>query len=38
MIRSRNDSAENPPNTTLWIAPILAHASIATTVSGMRGM
>jgi hypothetical protein len=37
-MRSRNDSELNPPNTTLWIAPILAHASIAIASSGTSGM
>ena len=36
-IRSRTDSAANPPKTTLWIAPIRAQASIATTASGIIG-
>ena len=38
LIRSRSDSAENPPKTTEWIAPIRAHASIANTASGTIGM
>ena len=29
---------ENPPNTTEWIAPIRAQASIATTASGIIGI
>ena len=37
LIRSRRDSAENPPNTTEWIAPMRAHASIATGSSGIIG-
>jgi hypothetical protein len=32
-MRSRRLCAEKPPNTTEWIAPIRAHASIATTPS-----
>ena len=36
-IRSRTDSAEKPPKTTLWGAPIRAQASIATTTSGIIG-
>ena len=36
-IRSFTDSAEKPPKTTLWIAPIRAQASIAATVSGSIG-
>ena len=36
-IRSRTEPAENPPNTTLCGAPIRAHASIATTTSGIIG-
>ena len=36
-MRSLTDSGENPPNTTLWGAPIRAHASIATTTSGIIG-
>ena len=31
------DSAEKPPKTTLWTAPIRAHASIATATSGIIG-
>ena len=38
LMRSRSDSAEKPPNTTEWIAPIRAHASMATTASGTMGM
>jgi len=37
-IRSRSDSALNPPKTTECTAPIRAHASIAYTVSGIIGM
>ncbi len=36
-IRSRTDSAEKPPKTTLWMAPMRAQASIATTTSGIIG-
>jgi hypothetical protein len=36
-IRSRTDSAAKPPNTTLGGAPMRAHASIATTTSGIIG-
>ena len=36
-MRSFTDSAENPPNTTLWGAPMRAHASIATATSGIIG-
>jgi hypothetical protein len=28
-MRSFNDWGENPPNTTLWIAPIREHANMA---------
>ena len=36
-IRSATDSAEKPPKTTLWIAPIRAQASIETATSGIIG-
>ncbi len=36
-IRSFTASAEKPPNTRLWGAPIRAHASIATATSGIIG-
>ncbi len=36
-MRSRSDSAEKPPKTTEWIAPIRAQASIATGSSGIIG-
>ena len=36
-IRSRTASAEKPPKTTLWIAPIRAQASIATVTWGIIG-
>ena len=38
LMRPLNASAEKPPNTTVWGAPMRAHASIATTVSGIIGM
>ncbi|MNF88610.1 hypothetical protein D3C84_711080 [compost metagenome] len=38
MIRPARASGEKPPNTTEWIAPIRAQASIATTASGIIGM
>ena len=37
LIRSRSDSAENPPNTTEWTAPIREQASIAIAASGIIG-
>jgi len=37
-IRVASASAENPANTTLWGAPIRAHASIAIGSSGIIGM
>ena len=36
-MRSRTDSAEKPPKTTLCGAPMRAQASIATTTSGIIG-
>ena len=36
-IRSRTDSGEKPPKTTLWTAPMRAQASIATATSGIIG-
>ena len=33
-----NSFEAKPPNTTEWIAPILAHASIAITASGIIGI
>ena len=36
-MRSRSDSGEKPPNTTEWIAPMRAHASIAIAASGIIG-
>ncbi len=38
MIRSDSAVDEKPPNTTVCNAPRRAHASIATTVSGIIGM
>jgi len=38
LIRSRKESALNPPNTTEWIAPIRAQASVATASSTTIGM
>ena len=37
-IRSRSESGEKPPNTTLCGAPMRVHASIATATSGTIGM
>jgi hypothetical protein len=34
LMRSRKDSAANPPNTTVCGAPMRAQASMATTASG----
>ena len=36
-IRLARLSGENPPNTTEWIAPMRAQASIATAASGTIG-
>ena len=36
-MRSRSDSALKPPKTTLWTAPMRAHASMAMASSGMSG-
>ena len=36
-MRSRSASAEKPPNTMLWVAPMRVHASIATAASGIIG-
>jgi hypothetical protein len=36
-MRFLSDSAEKPPNTTLWIAPMRAQASIAMGSSGTMG-
>jgi hypothetical protein len=38
LMRSASESAENPPNTTEWAAPMRAHASMATGSSGIIGM
>ena len=37
-IRAASSFGANPPNTTEWIAPSRAHASIAMTASGTIGM
>jgi len=37
LMRSLSDSGLNPPNTTVWMAPTRAQASIATTASGIIG-
>ena len=37
-IRLASSCAAKPPNTTEWIAPMRAHASIAITASGTIGM
>ena len=37
MIRPASASGEKPPNTTEWIAPMRAQASIATAASGTIG-
>ena len=36
-MRPASESGEKPPNTTEWIAPMRAHASIATAASGIIG-
>ena len=36
-MRPASESGENPPNTTEWIAPMRAQASIATAASGIIG-
>ena len=38
LMRSRSASAEKPPKTTLWVAPMRAQASIAIAASGIIGM
>ncbi len=38
LMRSDSESAEKPPNTTEWGAPMRAHASMATGSSGIIGM
>ena len=37
LIRSRKASAENQAKTTVWMAPILVHASIVMAASGIIG-
>jgi hypothetical protein len=37
-MRTASSAAANPPNTTEWIAPSRAHASMATSASGIIGM
>ena len=37
-MRPASESGEKPPNTTECTAPMRAHASIATAVSGIIGM
>jgi hypothetical protein len=37
VIRLYSASAEKPPNTTEWVAPIRAQASIAIAASGIIG-
>ncbi|CAB4542394.1 unannotated protein [freshwater metagenome] len=37
-IRDKSASAEKPPKTTEWGAPIRAHANIAMAASGIIGM
>jgi hypothetical protein len=36
-MRPASESGEKPPNTTEWMAPMRAHASIATAASGIIG-
>jgi len=36
-MRPASASAENPPKTTEWVAPMRAQASMATTASGIIG-
>jgi hypothetical protein len=36
-IRCASELGENPPNTTAWMAPILAMASIAKMAAGIIG-
>jgi len=38
LLRSATASALKPPNTTLWVAPMRAQASMATASSGTMGM
>ena len=37
-IRAASSGAAKPPNTTEWMAPIRAHASMAMAASGIIGM
>ena len=37
-MRAASSAGANPPKTTEWMAPSLAHASMATTASGTIGM
>jgi hypothetical protein len=37
LMRPASESGEKPPNTTEWIAPIRAQASMATAISGIIG-
>ena len=37
-MRVASSLGANPPNTTLWMAPMRAHASIAIAASGTLGM
>ena len=37
-MRPASESGEKPPNTTEWMAPMRAQASIATAASGTIGM
>ena len=37
-MRAASSAGANPPNTTEWMAPRRAQASIATTASGTIGM
>ncbi len=37
-MRSRSASGEKPPNTTEWMAPMRAQASMAAAASGIMGM
>ena len=38
VMRPASESGEKPPNTTEWMAPMRAQASIATAASGIIGM
>ena len=37
LMRSRSASAEKPPNTTVWVAPMRVQASMAMAASGIIG-